>query len=436
MIPKIAPFKFEPFSDKQMKVLTWWLPESPAYRKDIIIADGAVRSGKTVSMALSFIQWSMHCFNYENFGMAGKTIKSFDRNVLKPLKRMLKTLKFKVIEHRQDNMIEIIKGKRVNYYYIFGGKDESSQDLIQGITLAGLFLDEVSLMPQSFVNQATARCSVSGARMWFNCNPQGPSHWFKLEYVDKVEEMNALYLHFTMDDNLSLSTDVKARYKRNYRGVFYQRYILGLWAVAQGAIYGEAWSDELLFDEDDIEPGLRNNKRYRRYILIDYGIVNPTAFLDVIDDGKTWWVINEWYYGSKEKETQLTNAQLADKLIEFIGDYELKPKYIVIDPSAAGFKVELRSRRLTTKEIDEEIVNANNKVLEGIQKVSSALAKKIIRIHKNCENLRREILSYVWDDEAIAKGKTERPIKLNDHAVDALRYGAHTLISDRRLLVA
>ncbi len=436
MIPKVAPFKFKPFSEKQMKVLTWWLPDSPAYGKDIIIADGSVRSGKTISMSLAFVQWSMHTFCGENFGMAGKTIQSFNRNVLKPLKRMLKTLGFHVIEHRSENMIEIVKGKKFNYYYIFGGKDEGSQDLIQGITLAGLFLDEVVLMPQSFVNQATARCSIEGARMWFNCNPEGPSHWFKLEYVDKASEMNALYLHFTMDDNLSLSENTKARYKRDFRGVFYERFILGLWAVAQGAIYGDAWSEELLFDDDDLDLGIRNNKRYKRYILIDYGVVNPTAFLDIIDDGKIWWVMDEWYYGSNDKEKQLTNAQLAEKLEKFIGDYELKPKCIVIDPSAAAFKVELRARRWVTKEIDEELVNANNRVLEGIQKVNSALAKKMIRVHKKCTNLRREILSYVWDDEAIAKGQPEKPIKKNDHTCDALRYGVHTLISDRRLLAA
>lgn len=436
MIPKVAPFKFKPFSNKQMKVLTWWLPDSPAYEKDIIIADGSVRSGKTVSMSLAFVQWSMHTFCGENLGMAGKTIQSFNRNVLKPLKRMLKTLGFHVIEHRNENMIEIVKGKKFNYYYIFGGKDEGSQDLIQGITLAGLFLDEVALMPQSFVSQATARCSVDGARMWFNCNPEGPSHWFKLEYVDKADEMNALYLHFTMDDNLSLSEKVRARYKRQYRGVFYERYILGLWAIAQGAIYGDAWSDDLLFDDDDLEPGVRNNKLYKRYILVDYGIVNPTAFLDIIDDGNNWWVMNEWYYGSKEKEKQLTNAQLADELEKFIGNYELRPKCIVIDPSAAAFKVELRARRWLTKEIDEELVNANKRVLEGIQKVNSALAKKIIRVHKKCTNLRREILSYVWDDEAIAKGQPEKPIKMNDHTCDALRYGVHTLIPERRILAA
>lgn len=430
-------FKFQPFSKKQMRVLTWWLPVSPVYGKDIIIADGAVRSGKTVSMALSFVLWSMSSFEEQNFGMAGKTIKSFERNVLLPLKQMLHALHFYIIEHRSDGMVEIVKGKQRNFYYIFGGKDESSQDLIQGITLAGLLLDEVALMPQSFVNQATARCSVDGARMYFNCNPEGPAHWFYKEYIKDNPKSNVFRLHFTMDDNLSLSPAVKRRYEELYSGVFYDRFILGQWSIAEGAVYGQAWSEDLLFDDGELEPGIRNNKRYKRYILIDYGIVNPTAYLDVIDDGKTWWIMDEWYYGSKDEEKQITIGQLADALESFIGNYELRPRYLVIDPSAAPLKAELRNRRNigSIREVDGEIVNANNRVLEGIQKVASAFKKRIIRVHKNCAHFREEVASYVWDSDAVAKGQMEKVVKLNDHTQDALRYGVHTLLSERRILM-
>ena len=237
MALKVTPFKFELFSRKQLKVLTWWLPNSPVRKMDMIIADGSVRSGKTTSMSLSYVQWSMDAFNGENLGLSGKTIGSFRRNVLAPLKRMLKALKYKVKDHRADNMLEIRKNGRVNFYYIFGGKDERSQDLIQGITLAGMLFDEVALMPQSFVNQAIARCSVTGAKLWFNCNPAGPYHWFKAEFIDKLDKLNAVYLHFTMDDNLSLSEEIKERYKRMFSGVFFKRYILGLWVMAAGAIH-------------------------------------------------------------------------------------------------------------------------------------------------------------------------------------------------------
>ena len=194
-------FTFKPFSKKQKQVLTWWCEDSPVKDKDGIIADGAIRSGKTLCMSLSYVLWAMSTFNMQNLGMAGKTIGSFRRNVLFWLKLMLRSRGYKVADHRSDNMVEISKGDTVNFFYIFGGKDERSQDLIQGITLAGMFFDEVALMPESFVNQATGRCSVDGSKFWFNCNPDSPSHWFKINWIDKADEKKLIYLHFTMDDN-------------------------------------------------------------------------------------------------------------------------------------------------------------------------------------------------------------------------------------------
>ena len=168
-------------------------------------------------------------------------------------------------------MFTVTRNGKVNYFYIFGGRDEASQDLIQGITLAGMFFDEVALMPQSFVNQATARCSVDGAKFWFNCNPAGPYHWFKLEYLDQLEDKNMLHLHFTMDDNLSLSQRIKDRYKRMYKGVFYQRFILGLWVLAEGIIYD-------MFDEAVHSVKTEQRKYSKYYVSVDYGTQNPTTF--------------------------------------------------------------------------------------------------------------------------------------------------------------
>ena len=227
-------FQFKPFSVKQTKVLTWWTDESPMKNHNGIIADGAIRAGKTLCMSLSFVIWAMAKFNGQNFIMAGKTVGAFRRNVLFWLKLMLKAQGYKVKDRRSDNYVEISKGDKMNYFYIFGGKDERSQDLVQGITAAGVFLDEVALMPESFVNQALARCSVEGSKYWFNCNPEGPNHWFKVEWIDKAAEKKILYLHFTMEDNLSLSEEVKARYRSMFVGIFYQRFILGLWVLAEG----------------------------------------------------------------------------------------------------------------------------------------------------------------------------------------------------------
>ena len=163
--------------------------------------------------------------------------------MLNTLKQQLSSMGLSYEEKRTENLIVISKGQRSNSFYCFGGKDESSQDLIQGMTLAGILFDEVALMPQSFVTQGEARCSVDGAKMWYNCNPKGPSHYFKKEYVDMAADKKLLYLHFTMDDNLTLSEPVKERYKRMFTGVFYQRNVLGLWVTAEGRIY-TAFSDD------------------------------------------------------------------------------------------------------------------------------------------------------------------------------------------------
>ena len=247
-----AVFKFKPFSRKQRKVLNWWCRSSPVRDYNGIIADGAIRSGKSVAMSLGFVIWAMSEFEACNFAMCGKTIGSFRRNVLFWLKLMLRSRGYSVSEQRTENLVIVRRGSVENYFYVFGGKDERSQDLIQGITLAGVFFDEVALMPESFVNQATGRCSVDGSKFWFNCNPGSPAHWFKTGWIDKRADKRLLYLHFTMDDNLSLSEAVKERYRSTYTGVFFKRYILGEWKSADGVIYRQFADDPERFILDEV----------------------------------------------------------------------------------------------------------------------------------------------------------------------------------------
>ena len=236
-------FEYKPFSKKQRQVLNWWTADSPVRNADGIIADGAIRSGKSLTMSLSFVLWAMSAFNGQNFAMCGKTVGSFRKNVLHWLKVMLDGRKMSYRDCRSENLFIVQYGNRENFFYIYGGKDERSQDLIQGITLAGLYLDEVVLMPESFVNQATGRCSVEGSKIWFNCNPASPSHWFKVNWIDRCAEKNMLYLHFMMDDNLSLSEKIKTRYKSLYSGVFYERFIEGKWVLAEGLVYRQFAED-------------------------------------------------------------------------------------------------------------------------------------------------------------------------------------------------
>lgn len=239
-------FAWQPFSEKQKKIMTWWCDASPYKNWDGIIADGSVRSGKTVSMAPAFVNWAMANYDECDFALCGKTVGSLRRNVVNTLKQQLISLGYEYEEKRTENLIVITDGNHTNYFYQFGGKDESSQDLIQGMTLGGVLFDEVALMPQSFVAQAEARCSVAGSKLWYNCNPKGPSHWFKKEYVDIAKDKKLLYLHFTMKDNLTLTQEVRERYERMFTGVFYIRNVLGLWVTAEGKIYTAFTKDNII----------------------------------------------------------------------------------------------------------------------------------------------------------------------------------------------
>lgn len=418
-------FKFQPFSKKQRMVLNWWTQNSPVKDYKGIIADGAIRSGKTVSMSLSFVFWAMECFDGQNFIMAGKTIGSFQRNVLTNLKTMLRSRGYHVHHHlsgETPNMLEVTRKGRTNYFYIFGGRDERSQDLVQGITAAGAFFDEVALMPESFVNQATGRCSVEGSKYWFNCNPAGPLHWFKKLWIDQRVKKRLLYLHFTMDDNLSLSETIKAEYRSMYVGVFFKRYIKGLWAVAEGLIY-TVCTDKNYYTDAERPTGLKGYAV--KSIAVDYGTTNPCVFLEIWDDGQVLWVDREYRWDSRSDEArrtgnpQKTDKQYADDMAEFMGDTPEEQCVIIVDPSAASFIQELRSRGWVVKPAD-------NEVLDGIRAVSTLLAQRNIRINRTCKGLISEMQSYAWDEKAAEKGE-EKPLKLLDHGCDALRYKVNSL---------
>lgn len=405
-------FRWSPFSKKQIKVLTWWMPDSLYRDKDALICDGSVRAGKTVAMSFSYVCWAMDTFVSEQLGMAGKTIGALRRNVIGPLKRMLRSRGYYVHDNQTDNVLTITRGLVTNYFFLFGGKDERSQDLIQGITLAGMFFDEVALMPQSFVNQATARCSVDGAKFWFNCNPAGPHHWFKVEWLDQLVEKNALHLHFTMEDNLSLSEKVKARYRRMYSGIFYKRYILGLWVLAEGIIYD-------MFDKDKhvVTTAERNYMQY--YVSCDYGTQNPMAYgLWGLSNG-VWYKIKEYHYSGRDESRQKDNEQYYTDLVEFVGDVPIKS--IIVDPSAASFIATIR------KHGKFGITKAKNDVLEGIQAVATALNEEKIKYNDCCKETFREYGSYIWDDKAADRGE-EKPVKQNDHHMDGDRYFVYTVV--------
>ncbi len=411
-------FTFKPFSKKQRKVLNWWTNASPVKDMDGIIADGAIRSGKTLCMSLSYVLWAMTTFQNQNFGMCGKTIGSFRRNVLFWLKLMLKSRGYKVEDHRADNLVIVRRNGVENYFYIFGGKDERSQDLIQGITLAGVFFDEVALMPESFVNQATGRCSVEGSKFWFNCNPDGPYHWFKVNWIDKQEEKKIIYLHFTMDDNLSLSERVKERYRSMYSGVFFKRYILGLWTVAEGIIYDMFDNAKHVLSE--IKDIL--NEQSTNYVSIDYGTQNATVFLLWQKTIFGLWICTrEYYYSGRDKGKQKTDSEYAEDLINWLE--ATKVNAVIVDPSAASFIAELRKRGFHVRK-------AKNDVEDGIRVVGNALNLGIIFFSALCKETIKEFASYTWDAKAGERGE-DKPVKQYDHCMDAVRYFVYTVLGKR-----
>lgn len=391
-------------SEKQKKILAF-----PYSKYDAIICDGAVRSGKTSIMMWSFVEWAMREFNFQRFGVCGKTVDSASKNIISPFIAMtLAKSRYIMRWRRSEKVLEVRRGSVVNFFEIFGGKDEGSAALIQGRTLAGVLLDEVALMPRSFVEQALARCSVDGARLWFSCNPESPQHWFKREWIDQREKRNALYIHFEMRDNPSLSEKTLAQYESRYTGVFYDRYIRGLWVLAEGLVYD-------FFGEDQIVDEVPPSGRY--YISCDYGTLNPfsAGLWCVTPTGATR--IREYYYSGRGKNAQKTDEEYYEELRKLADGYHVE--YVVIDPSAASF--------ITTvfRHGEFRVAKANNEVMDGIRKTAVYLKSGKMKIHRSCRDAIREFGLYRWDEDSTV----DKVIKESDHAMDDIRYFSNTIMT-------
>lgn len=398
----------ERFSKKQLRALGWWHEKSPDSTRDAIICDGAVRSGKTFCMSLSFVLWAFYAFNGNDFGLCGKTIRSLRRNMVTPVIPLLRQLGFECEERLSQNSLTVRFGNAQNRFYYFGGKDESSAALIQGVTLSGVLFDEVALMPRSFVEQAMARCSVTGSRFWFNCNPEHPEHWFYREWILQVERKNALYLHFTMDDNPSLSERVKRRYENLYTGAFYDRFVRGKWVAVYGAVY-PMMANESMYCKP---PG---GAMEEYCVSCDYGTVNPTSMGLWGKRGGVWYRLDEYYFDSRREGYQKTDEEHYAALKSLAGGRKIGR--VIVDPSAASF-IEVIKRHG-----EYRVTPARNNVADGIRRVSGALKEGRIRICENCHDARREFQLYRWDSRRC----DDSPVKENDHAMDDIRYFVATI---------
>lgn len=390
-------------SPQQKKILAF-----PYSKYDAIICDGAVRSGKTSIMMWAFVRWAMENFSGQRFGICGKTVDSCSKNIIVPFTAMtLAKEKYTMRWRRSEKILEVRRGTTTNWFEVFGGKDESSAALIQGRTLAGVLLDEVALMPRSFVEQALARCSVDGNKKWFSCNPESPQHWFYLEWIKKHDERNALYLHFTMRDNPGLTEKVIEQYESMFSGVFYDRFIRGLWVVAEGLVYP-------MFDERNITDEVPESGEY--YMSCDYGTLNPFSAGLWCWNGKVATRVREYYYSGRDERSNKTDEEYYIELEKLAGD--LPVKSVVIDPSAASFiEVIRRHKRF-------RVQKAVNDVIPGIATTARYIQDGTIKVYRSCKDAIREFGLYRWDE----KSTEDKPIKENDHAMDDIRYFTMTIL--------
>lgn len=403
--------RYRNFSERQKLAMSWW--RKPGFSgREGIICDGSIRSGKTLCMSVGFVLWAVSGFSGQNFAFCGRTIEALRRNVIRNLPSALAGI-VDIRERRGENLVIISSGGAENYFYLFGGSDESSAALIQGITLAGVLFDEAALMPRSFVEQAEGRCSVSGSKIWYNCNPEGPMHWFYTERVLKAREKGFLYLHFTMDDNPSLDPKIRQRYERLYTGIFYQRYILGRWCVAEGIIYGGFDFEKHTVGPEEIP------KRGEHYISVDYGTMNPfSAGLWRVSPDGTAYRIAEFYYDGRGRGVQLTDEEYYAELLKLAGELPLRA--VIVDPAAASFITCIRRHgRFPVR-------RARNEVSDGIRYTAGYLQSGKLKISRDCADAIREFRLYRWDESAAAR--SDRPLKENDHAMDEIRYFCMTIL--------
>ena len=385
-------------SPKQKKILAF----SYTKKYQALICDGAVRSGKTSLMTVAFVDWAMREFDNTCFAICGKTVGSAIKNIIVPYMALeYAREKYSIHFTRADNKMIVRRGGRQNVFYVYGGKDESSYMLIQGITLAGVLLDEVALMTRSFVEQALARClSFKNRRYWFNCNPENPSHWFYTEWIQKPEEHRALHLHFLMADNPMLDDETLREAEQTWSGVFYQRYVLGQWVLAEGLIYPNGAAAVVPVEE-------RQYTEYR--VAVDYGIYNPMAFALFGLCGGVWYMVKEYYHSGRDTKQPKTDEAYYRDLDDFIGGVPVR--MVIVDPSAASFITLIQARG------KYRVLGANNAVMEGISLTLSALENGGVKINECCVRMLAEFGEYRWDEK-----EQDKPVKVSDHLCDALRY--------------
>ncbi|MEC3977888.1 PBSX family phage terminase large subunit [Amycolatopsis sp. H20-H5] len=387
----------------------------------INVWDGSVRSGKTIS---SLLRWLMFVANAPRGGalvVIGKTYDTVSRNVFGPLTDPAITgaKVAKLIRYTRGAPTATILGRTIE---VITANDARAEGRLRGLTAAGAYVDEATLIPENFWDQLLARLSVPGAQLFATTNPDNPGHWLRKKFILRAGELDLRYWHFTIEDNHALGPAYVRNLKKEYVGLWYRRFILGHWVQAEGAVY-DMWDPE--------KHVVDQLPRIVRWIGlgIDYGTVNPFAGLLLgLGDDRRLYLTSEYRYDSKVSRRSKTDAEYSAALTSWLDGIDnpnepdvkgVYPEWTVVDPSAASFVQQLHRDGRVTPAL------ANNAVLDGIRTVSSLLAADQLRVHRSCEGWTDEIGGYSWDDAAAAKGE-DKVIKVDDHSLDAGRYVLHT----------
>lgn len=334
-------------SPKQLQIFAFSVNSAP-----YLICDGSVRTGKTVCMTAAFVMWAMDNFEKCNFALCSKTLATAERNVLSPL-LLMEQLPYDMSYKPSKRILRVRLGKKSNDFYLFGGKDESSYQLIQGITLAGVLLDEVALMPQSFVEQAMARTlTYANAKIWFNCNPNSPTHWFRREWILPMDEgkKRGTHLHFLMDDNPILGEEEKKKAAEMFHGVFYRRYILGEWCAADGALFPER--PEFTGDEKQLYDGIA-------HLDASYGGADYTAFTCARRRGDTIFMFGKLWHAHVDT--------VMDAVVASCQRLRCGPMYVESNADKGFLGREFRARGLVTR-MYHESENKYTKIATKLRK--------------------------------------------------------------------
>lgn len=378
--------------------------------------EGAIRSGKTIASLLKWLIFVSQAPTTGELAIIGKTAQTIHRNLFLPLQDpALFGDAAAHVHYTPGAPTATILGRMV---HVIGANDAKSEPKIRGMTLAGCYVDEVTLVPQVFFEQLLGRMSVRGAQLFCTTNPDNPAHWFMRDWLSQEGKKPLRRFSFTIDDNPFLDPDYVADIKAMHEGLFYRRFILGEWVAAEGAIY-DAWDRDRHIVTDLPSEGIH------RWISlgVDYGTSNPFhAVLLGLGRDRRLYAAAEWRYEARQTRKQLTDTEYSERLRGWLQDVPgigaVRPQFVTVDPSAASFTAQLKRDKLTP-------TPAKNDVMDGIRTVSSVLASNKLLVHASCKALIQEIGGYSWDDQAALRG-VEQPLKVADHGVDALRYGIFT----------